>query len=169
LIRRWIFLIALGLGGAWILRHYLIETVSVASGSMEPTLSVDTHFIVWRPAYWNHGPLRGDIISFVSPVDQETPMIKRVIAVPGDQIELRNKQVIVNGQALIEAYAIHKRAGEILQGDNIGPLTVPERCVFVLGDNRDVSDDSANWHDVKTGTPIYFLPETNIIGRLIIP
>jgi signal peptidase I len=167
LIRRWIFLIALGVGGAWLLRQYVFETVSVASGSMEPTLYVDTHYLVLRTAYWFHEPRRGDIISFIDPVDGETPMIKRVIAIAGDRIEMREKRVVLNGQIQDEPYAIHKRANQTLVGDTIEELTVPEHSVFVLGDNRDVSEDSTVWRDTKTGKPIYFLPEGAIIGKLV--
>jgi signal peptidase I len=167
IVWRILFVLFLGVGGAWILRTYLLETISVASGSMEPTLFVGAHYLVNRIVYKMHPPERGDIISFRSPVDHETFFIKRVIALPGDKVELRAKKVILNGMPLDEPYAIHKRATERLDGDDIGPLEVPEGDVFVLGDNRDESFDSSVWTDPKTGAPIRFLAIKEIQGRLI--
>ncbi len=92
LVRRLLFLVALALGGTWILRTFFFDTISVASGSMEPTLEVGTHFWVNRLVYRFHNPERGDIIVFTSPVDEETGFIKRVIAVPGDAVELETKK-----------------------------------------------------------------------------
>ena len=86
---------------------------------------------------------------------------------PGDDVELREKKVYLNGKLLEEPYTVYKRANERLAGDNMGPLKVPEGSVFVLGDNRDESYDSTSWRDIKTGKPIYFLPMKNIKGRLI--
>jgi signal peptidase I len=166
-VTRILFLLFLGVAGAWILRTYFFETISVASGSMEPTLFVGAHYLVNRFVYHLHAPQRGDIISFRSPVDHETFFIKRVIALPGDKIELRAKQVILNGTLLDEPYTIHKRATERLDGDDLGPLNVPAGDVFVLGDNRDESFDSSVWTDPKTGAPIRFLSIKDIRGRLI--
>jgi len=162
-----LLVLALGLGGGWLVRAYVIEAVSVATGSMEPTLIVGTHYLVNRLAYRFHAPQRGDIILFTSPVDGDTGLIKRVVAVPGDTIELREKRVILNGASLEEPYVIHKRANQRLVGDTLGPLTVPNGHVFVLGDDRDESFDSSVWKDGKTGRPIYFLPFEAIKGRLI--
>jgi signal peptidase I len=166
-IRRLVFLVALAVIGAGILRTFFFDTVSVASGSMEPTLFVDTHYLVNRFVYYLHSPERGDIISFINPVDHKTKFIKRVIAVPGDEIEMRDKKVVLNGTPLEEPYTEHKRSTEHLVGDNLGPFKVPDDKYFVLGDNRDESYDSSMWVDAKTGEHIYFLPKENIRGRLI--
>jgi signal peptidase I len=166
LIRRWLFLIGIAVGIALGIRTFLFEAVSVASSSMEPTLYLHTHYMVNRIVYKFRPPQRGDIVVFSSPVDRQTGFIKRVIGVAGDTIELRDKRVILNGQPLEEPYAIYKRASEQLVGDNLGPLTVPEGSVFVLGDNRDESFDSTAWTDAN-GKPIYFLPIQLIKGRLM--
>jgi len=168
LFKRALIVLAAGLLGAWLFRTYLFEMIVVATGSMEPTLYVKTNYLVYRSAYRLHGPRRGDIISFVSPADHETVMIKRVIAIGGDTIELRRKQVLVNGALLNEPYTVHRRPKEDLVGDTLGPLRVPDHAVFVLGDNRDVSDDSASWKDPASGQPIYFLSESNIRGRVLL-
>jgi signal peptidase I len=134
---------------------------------MEPTLAVGDHYLVNKLTYRFHGPERGDIIVFRSPVDEQTGFIKRVIAVSGDSIEMREKHVILNGKSLEEPYTEYKRAQEALEGDNLGPFKVPEGNVFVLGDDRDESFDSTTWKDAKTGEHIYFLPNSHIKGKLI--
>jgi signal peptidase I len=169
LIKRILLILVLSLGGAWIVRGFLFEGVWVASGSMEPTLQVGAHYFVNKFAYRLHAPLRGDIIVFRSPVDEQKGLIKRVIAIGGDQVQLRNKQVFLNGQALSEPYAVYDRASEHLIGDNTPPLSVPEHCFFVLGDNRDESEDSSMWKDPATGEAVRFIHARNIQGRLIIP
>ena len=166
-MRRLLFLIALALGITWVLRTFFIDTISVASGSMEPTLDVGNHYWVNRWIYRLNKPERGDIIVFRSPVDGDTGYIKRVIATSGDTVELRDKRVILNGKPLEEPYTEYKRAKEHLVGDNLGPLQVPDNSVFVLGDDRDESFDSTTWIDPKTGQHIYFLPIQNIKGKLI--
>lgn len=167
MIRRLLFLLALGVGGAVILRTYVIEAISVASGSMEPTLFVGTSYLLNRAVYRFRAPQRGEIIDFISPLDPEKGMIKRVIAIPGDEVEIRAKKVILNGKPLEEPYTVHKRADERLVGDNLGPLKVPDHSLFVLGDNRDNSDDSSVWRDPKTNEPLYFVPMTNVRGKII--
>lgn len=134
---------------------------------MEPTLFVGTHYLVNRMVYRFHEPERGDIIVFTSPVDHHTGFIKRVIAVGGDRIELRAKQVILNGKPLEEPFTIHKRPNDHLVGDDMPEMRVPEGTVFVLGDNRDESDDSSVWKNPETGQRIFFLEDKAIKGRLI--
>ncbi len=166
-MRRLLFLVLLAVSVTWFLRTFLIDTISVASGSMEPTLAVGTHYWVNRWTYRFHTPERGDIIVFTNPVDGETGYIKRVIAVGGDSVELKDKRVLLNGKLLEEPYTMYKRAKEKLEGDNLAPLQVPEDDVFVLGDDRDESFDSTTWKDLKTGKHIYFLSIKNIKGKLI--
>ena len=163
---RALWLLALGVAGAWIVHTYLYEPVIVESASMEPTLHQGIHYLVNRWVYRQGDPQRGDMISFVSPVDHETRYIKRIIALPGDTVELKDKHVLLNGRALEEPYTIYLRSRERLDGDNLGPLKVPEDMYFVLGDNRDVSYDSTAWRDAVTKKPIYFLPRENIKGRV---
>src|SRR5882762_293263 len=118
-MKRALFLVALAVGITWILRTFLFDTIVVASGSMEPTLAVGDHYLVNRLIYRFHGPDRGDIIVFRSPVDEQTGFIKRVIAVSGDSIEIHEKHVILNGKPLEEPYTEYKRAKETLEGDNL--------------------------------------------------
>jgi signal peptidase I len=168
MIRRAIFLLALGIAGAYSLRTFLYEPAIVESASMDPTLFEGTHYLVNKWAYRFAEPKRGDIISFRSPVDHESLYMKRVIAIPGDEVEMKQKNVYVNGKELDEPYAQHKMAKKALEGDTLGPLKVPEDHYFVLGDNRDVSYDSTVWRDKTTNERIYFLPKDHIRGRVII-
>lgn len=162
-----LFLTVIAVGITLCLRTFVVDTIVVASGSMEPTLAVGNHYWVNRAVYRWRDPQRGEIIVFKSPVDDEKGLIKRVIGVPGDAVELRDKKVYLNGKLLEEPYAVYKRAGERLAGDNLGPLQVPERNLFVLGDDRDESEDSTTWKDPRTGQSIFYVPFKNIKGKLI--
>jgi signal peptidase I len=120
-----------------------INTVSarirVEGSSMEPTLHNGEFLIVNRLAYRLGSPKIGDVVVFHPPSDLEQEYIKRVIALPGDRVEISNGKVIVNGQALNEPYiAAHPNYNY--------PLTVvPPGSLFVLGDNRNNSSDSHSW------------------------
>ncbi|MBA3066775.1 signal peptidase I [bacterium] len=161
-----LFLILLGVAGAYFFRTNVGGFVKVESGSMEPTLEV--YDIEWANAwYYVTNPVeRGDIIVFRSPVDGKRGLIKRVIAVGGDTIEIRDKKIYLNWKEMVEEpYAVYKREKEILQGDNIPEIKIPDDCVFAMGDNRDWSEDSRDWKDAS-GKPIYFVPVKNIVGRI---
>ncbi len=166
-LRRLLFLVAIAVSVTFVLRRFVVDTIYAASGSMEPTLDVGTHYLVNRWVYLFSEPERGDIIVFTSPVDHSTGFIKRVIAMAGDEVQLRNKKVYLNDKMIEEPYTLYKRSSEALVGDNLGPLTVPEGHVFVLGDNRDESFDSTTWKDADTGARIYFLERSHIKGKLI--
>jgi len=165
--KRFLFLLVLGVAGALITRTYLFEAVSVLSDSMAPTLFVGTHYLVNKLVYRVRPPRRGEIIVFRDPTDERIGTIKRVIAVPGDQVEMKDKKVILNGAPLNEPYTQYLRQSEKLQGDTMPVLNVPEGHVFVMGDNRDFSKDSTTWKHPETGEPIHFLPFSNIKGKLI--
>lgn len=126
---------------------------------------------------------RGDIVVFYFPVDPTQFLVKRVIGLPGDRIRLRNKTVFVNGMPLKESYAIHRQWIPDIYRDNFpaqmtyargldqhwreqlprdlegDQVVVPANCYFVMGDNRDDSEDSRYWG---------FVPRANIIGRPLV-
>ncbi len=106
-------------------------------------------------------PERGDIIVFKYPVDEKRDFIKRVIGVPGDMIEIRNKIVYVNDVELEDDDYVVYRDETVIPGqrDNFGPETVPEDSYFMMGDNRDGSFDSRFWGYVK---------EDEILGKALI-
>ncbi len=151
--------IALALLIALAVRSSVVQAFWVPSGSMLPTIQIGDHIFVNKLAYAIHLPLigtpiakigspqRNDIVVFVSPVDHSTDLIKRVVAVAGDTVEIRNKRLFINGQPVDDPHAHFSDPTVSLNGprDNMGPVVVPEGKFFVLGDNRDRSYDSRFW------------------------
>jgi signal peptidase I len=164
-MKRWLFLLALGVAGAWVFRTYCYEGIYIASASMEPTLPVGQHVMMNKLRTRTHKPERGDIIVFESPVDASKGLVKRVIAVGGETIEMNKKRVIVDGHALDEPYTQYLKPDDVFVGDTFSPMRVPEGTVFVLGDNRDVSGDSRDWKNAE-GERIPFVPIQKITGYI---
>jgi signal peptidase I len=133
-----------------LIRTFLIENYRVVGHSMVPTLKDRQFVVVNKLDYRLRDPRRGDVIVFFDPRDGDRKLIKRIVGLPGETIEIRGGQVFVNGQALDEPYI--QNSGHYSQP----PTPVPDGHVYVLGDNRSNSSDSHNW-----GT----LPETKIVGR----
>lgn len=166
--KRLLLLVAIAGVFTFLVRSYVLEGVYIASSSMEPTLQVKTSYFLEKITLLFTPPRRGDIVVFPSPIEPEKDLVKRVIAVGGDKLQLKNKQVFLNGQLLEERYVEHTRSGETLEGDIVGPMEIPPGTVFVMGDNRDESGDSRDWLDGKTKEHMYFVPVENIKGRLIL-
>lgn len=143
-------------------RAWVLEPIWVASASMEPTLPVGQRLFVDKLTLRARLPRRGELIVFQKPVGEAEEMVKRVIGLPGETVEIKEKAVFIDGKPLDEPYAAYKRAGERLDGDNFGPVQVPEGAVFVLGDNRDESDDSSVWRKNEQRAP--FLPLDRVRG-----
>jgi signal peptidase I len=157
------------------LQEHVIKAYKIPAGSMEPTIMMGDHLLCNRLYYQTRNPARGDIIIFEYPQNERMDFIKRVIGLPGDSIEIWNNEVYVNGNKLEEPYAVYREAGRSLKP--FGPVVVPEDEYFVLGDNRDNSNDSRYWGTVKRhkirgkAIFIYFSwdmqkPWWNIFGRL---
>lgn len=121
----------------------------IEGASMMPTMQEGEYILINKLAYYLEEPERGDIIVLQYPRDPSRDFIKRVIAVPGDEVVIENETVIVNGQLLSEPYI---NGPPKYSGD----WTVPEGEYFVLGDNRNNSSDSHTWG---------FLPRNLIVGR----
>jgi signal peptidase I len=150
---------------AFFLRGFVVEAFNIPSGSMEPTLLVGDYLLVNRLSYvvkapftdtvlFNIGsPKPGDTVVFRFPRDHSKDFIKRVIAKGGDTIEIRDKVVYVNGQKADDRMARYSDdtdiPGFLSFKDNLGPITVPPDCYFVMGDNRDNSLDSRFWGFVR--------------------
>jgi signal peptidase I len=162
-MRRLVFLILIGVTGGLLVRHFAFEGIYLASNSMAPTLSEGAHVFVNKYAFLFRSPRRGEIIMFDSPIEVDKGLVKRVIAVAGDTVEIHNKRVSVNGSELVEPYVQFVRADALLLGDNLAPITVPADQLFVLGDNRDVSGDSRDWK-APDGHPIPFVPISTVHG-----
>lgn len=162
-IGRILKLLAIALAVVLPVRAWVGEPVTVASPSMEPALRTGTLLILDKMTLRSRTLKRGDIISFQSPVGESHSLMKRVIGLPGESVELREKAVYIDGKPLTEPYVVHKRAGERLEGDTLGPVIVPAGAYFVLGDNRDESNDSASWKDAS-GNPVYFVKHSLVEG-----
>jgi len=150
---------------ALIIRSFVVQAFKIPSGSMEPTLLVGDHILVNKFLYGIkvpftdmrlfpiHDPQRGDIIVFVYPVEPDKDFIKRIIGLPGDTVEIKDKQVYVNGQPLEDPHGFHAEKTmfppNVQPRDNFGPVRVPPGDYFVMGDNRDRSYDSRFWGFVK--------------------
>lgn len=137
------------------IRADIFEPFRIPSASMRPTLIEDDHIIVSKlsygiripfmakSAYLFDTPKRGDIVVFTLPEDSGTNIIKRVIALPGETVQVKEKTVLINGKPLDESgYEVQWLDGGIA---DFGPFTVPEGHVYLMGDNRDHSRDSRFW------------------------
>jgi signal peptidase I len=124
------------------IRTAVVEAFVIPSGSMEPTLQVGDRLLGNKFWFWFADPHRQDIVIFSPPSSAHLAagaLIKRVIAVEGDVVEVRNGQVFVNGHPVVEPY-LKERPQYILP-----PTPVPQDMLFVLGDNRNASYDSHAW------------------------
>lgn len=171
----WVKTIVLALALALFIRTFFVQAFKIPSGSMIPTLLVGDHILVNKFIYgvrnpitrelWIKGktPERKDVIVFIFPKNRKLDFIKRVIGLPGDVIEIHDKKVFVNGIPLDEPYAIHTDPNilprEISPRDNFGPVRVPPGHLFVMGDNRDQSNDSRFWG---------FVPIRDVKGKAFI-
>ena len=149
---------------------FLLKTFYIPSGSMEDTLLVGDHLVVNRFVFGvgskflgglipQRMPERGDVLVFRSPEDPEIDLIKRCVGLPGDRLQMIEKDLFVNGQASSEkSFAVHRdplvgllplgRDSALGFRDNFGPFIVPDGEYFFLGDNRDHSKDSRYWGTV---------------------
>lgn len=166
---------------ALLLRVSVVEAYKIPSSSMESTLLIGDHLLVSKLSYslripfmdespWVFDtPERGDIVVFTKsddPLTEENEsninVIKRVIGLPGDEVEVRGKAVIVNGKVLEENYTQWKYGGRV----DFGPETVPEGHVLLMGDNRDESHDGRLW--TLAGKKAPFLDIARIKGRALV-
>jgi signal peptidase I len=168
---------------ALFVRTFVVQAFKIPTGSMENNLLIGDHLLVnkfvFAPTLSSLersllpiDPIeRGDVIVFKYPEQPDRDFIKRVIGLPGETIEMRNKKVYINGQPLDEPY-VHfifppddaaSDATTITLHDvdptrSYGPVTVPDRHYFMMGDNRDNSQDSRYWG---------FMPEDYVKGKAL--
>jgi signal peptidase I len=140
----WIKALGIAIALAFLIRTFLFAPFIVEGESMETTLHNGEKLVVNKAIYYLQPPQRGDIIVFHAEAKRD--YIKRVIAVAGDTVEVRNDQLYINGKLVDEPYLAKNREaakadGEPLTGD-VGPVKVPEGHIFVMGDNRRNSQDS---------------------------
>lgn len=146
---------------ALVIRAFVVQAFKIPSGSMQETLLIGDYILVNKFIYGIKlpfteqtlvpikNPQRGDVVVFKYPEDPSKDFIKRVVGVGGDIVEVKNKEVYVNGQLQEGDFAVHVDPRvfprEVQPRDNLGPLTVPDGKLFVMGDNRDQSNDSRFW------------------------
>jgi signal peptidase I len=163
------------------IRSFVVEATVVPTGSMERTILIGDHLFLSKLFYGPRIPFtnvrlpaiknikRGDIVAFRFPLDPTLTYVKRVIALPGDVIEIQRKQIFINGMKLEEPYVVHSDSqvyddhdyipGDVRLRDNMAPVTVPPESFFAMGDNRDLSYDSRFWG---------FVPFANVVGEPLI-
>ena len=154
---------------ALLIRTFIIQAFKIPSGSMENTLLIGDHILVSKFSYGTHipneipfldiklfddivlfskVPQRGDIIVFKFPKDERRDFIKRVIGLPGDFLEVRRQKIYINDKLYEDTHARHTEPASdssLVPRDDFGPVLVPEGYVFVMGDNRENSQDSRYW------------------------
>ncbi len=162
---------------ALFVRTWVVQAFKIPTGSMENNLLIGDHLLVNKFAFVPTAtslerallPIRdvrrGDIVVFKYPEEPERDFIKRVIGLPGETLELRAKKIYINGQPLDEPYVHFLRAASGLSevtskdvSENYGPVTVPQDQFFVMGDNRDNSQDSRYWG---------YLPRGHVKGKAL--
>jgi signal peptidase I len=148
----------------FVIKPLVIDAYDTPTSSMAPTIMPNTRYLALPSAYGGFITFtkiklpgykkinRGDIVIFKFPGDERQNYIKRVIGLPGDRIEIRGQTVFVNRQAQKEPYA---RYQDKYSRPDFGPIMVPRRHLFVMGDNRDESYDSRYWG---------FVPVANVFG-----
>ena len=155
-------------------RTYVVQAFKIPTGSMEENLLIGDHILVNKMIYGTHAsaferiffPLRelrrGDVVVFRFPEDPTRDFIKRCIALPGDEIEIRDKVVYVNGEDVEESGYVNFSdpktypssvflSDDYRYRDNFRLSTIPDGEIFVMGDNRDDSHDSRFWGTVPIG------------------
>ena len=128
-----------------VIRIFLVETYEVPTGSMIPTIEIGDRILSEKITYYFNEPQKGDIITFVSPTDNETILVKRVIATGGDVVDIVDGVLYVNGEEQEESYVYGKPTYEMDTNSGVTisyPYTVPEGYLWVMGDNRTNSSDS---------------------------
>lgn len=132
------------------IREAIAQPFVIPSGSMLPTIQIGDRILANKFIYRLRKPARGDIVVFQPPPDLgSTPFVKRLVGLPGDEIEVKNGQLYVNGKVFQKGFI-----GKVSY--SYGPTRVPAGTIFLLGDNRDNSFDSHVWG---------FLPVGNVIGE----
>lgn len=138
-ILSWLLVFVIAFGLVWLIQQFIIYPLNIPSESMENTIMVGDKVMTNRLSYLFSDPERGDIIVFRLPDDEEQVYIKRIIGLPGETIEGKDGYVYIDGEKFQEPYV-----KDLLDSD-FGPYTVPVESYFMMGDNRNISEDSRLW------------------------
>ena len=139
---------------AVLIRLFVVEPFYIPSGSMEPTLKEHDRIIVSKLNYRFQDPKRGDIIVFKYPVDPKRNFVKRLIATGGETVQIKNSKLYIDDRPEPEDYLPRG-----LRFKDFGPVKVPPGSYFMMGDNRNNSEDSRVWG---------FLPKDLIVGKALV-
>ncbi|HEU5299889.1 MAG TPA: signal peptidase I [bacterium] len=137
---------------------FIVQAFWIPSGSMEPTLQVDDRILVGKFSYRLGKIERGDVIVFHYPLNPGKDFVKRVVALAGETVELREGVVLIDGTPIEELYPTALAGGDRACTSNYGPQKIPEGQLFVLGDNRCNSEDSRFFG---------FVPLQNVVGKAL--
>lgn len=158
-IRENIVILAIALGLSLLIRTFVAEPRFIPSDSMFPTLEINDRLVIEKVSYYLKSPQFGDIIVFTPPSQlqeigygADQAFIKRIIGKPGQIIEVKNGRVYIDNEPQFERYIAEEPHYQL------SPVKVPDNSYFVMGDNRNDSNDSHVWG---------FLPKENIIGRAV--
>jgi len=163
LIEEWVKPILIALVLALIIRGFFIQAYKIPTGSMRMTLIESDKILVNKIGYRFNSPERGDVVVFKYPLDPKKDFVKRLIAKGGEEVEIKDGSVYINGEVLSEPNLVlnnyyynredwpYGKYGQIFK--------VPEGNYFVLGDNSAQSSDSRNWG---------FVPEKNVLGKAFV-
>lgn len=134
---------------AWVVKSFIVQPFIIPSSSMEPTLYPGDRVLVNKFVYRIQPVRPGDVVVLVPPFDTKKDFIKRVVAVGGQTLEVKNGEVFVDGKALDEPHKI-----PLADSSNFGPLIIPKDNVFLMGDNRPNSYDSRFFGPLNKNTLI---------------
>ena len=155
-ILEWIIYLSFSVLLAVFINKFIVMNAHVPSGSMEQTIMTGDDLFVYRLPYLFSEPERFDVIVFDYPDNEKLLYIKRIIGMPGEKIEIKNGKVYINdaGEPLKEEFVNGQPLGDY------GPYYVPDNCYFVMGDNRNNSQDSRFWRNT-------FVKRRKIVGKAI--
>ena len=155
-ILSWVKTLVIAFVCAFVINNTLIASALVVSSSMEDTIMTDSRVMGLRITYLITEPKRFDIILFDPPNgDTSIPYVKRIIGLPNEKVEIKDGKVYINDSDVPLEDSFIKG---VARGD-YGPYFVPEGCYFVMGDNRNGSNDSRHWINK-------FVPRESISGRI---
>lgn len=173
-VREYAETLIIALAIALFVRTFVVQAFKIPSSSMEPTLLVGDHILVNKFIYGIRIPVigekilpfstpqRGDVIVFIYPGDRSKDFIKRVIGLPGDTVEFKDRTIYINDRLIEDPWGVYKSHNPSWRSsaaDTYGPQVVPPGALFVMGDNRDNSQDSRYWG---------FVPLDDVLGKAFI-
>jgi len=167
-VREYAETLVIALAIALFVRSFVVQAFKIPSSSMESTLLVGDHILVNKFLYGIRIPVigkkvlpfsqprRGDVIVFIFPNDRSKDFIKRVIGLPGEKIEIRERKIYINDRLIEDPWGKYFPPERLI---NVGPAVVPPKALFVMGDNRNNSEDSRYWG---------FVPLDDVLGKAFV-